>query len=86
VLLAAQGEVQAGLRALEEGERALRQLGDLLDLAKLLCAKGKLAAAHGAAEQALSALAEAQALGAQLGAGPQSELGQQIDALKRTLG
>ncbi len=86
VLLATQGEVQAGLRALDDGERALRGLGDLLDLAKLLCAKGKLAAAHGAVEQARSALAEAQALATQLGAGPQSELGQQIAALERTLG
>ena len=86
VLLAVQGDVESGLRALGEGERVLRQLGDLLDLAKMLCAKGEVAAQHGEAETARRALAEAQAIGGQLGAGSESELGQLIDTLRRALG
>ena len=90
LLLAAQGEVQAGLQAglqaLGDGERVLRLRGDLLVLTKVLCNKGKLAAARGGAEQARAALAEAQNLATQMGAGPQSELGQPIAALECTLG
>ena len=85
-LLAEQGDAQAGLQMLEEGERALRQLGDLLPLAQLLCAKGKVVADGGDADRARSALDEAQALGARLGAGPDSELGRQIATLQRALG
>jgi predicted ATPase/class 3 adenylate cyclase len=84
-LLARQGQLEAGLQMLEAGERLLRQVDDPLDLAKLLCVKGSAALAGGNADAARSALAEAESISARLGAEPASDLGQQIETLRRSL-
>jgi predicted ATPase/class 3 adenylate cyclase len=84
-MLVAQGQVDAGLRAMETGERLLRQVDDPLTLAKLLCMKGSAAWAGGHADAARSALAEAESISARLGAAPASDLGQQIETLRRSL-
>jgi len=84
-LLARQGETELALQALEAGERLLREVDDPLDLGKVLCVKGSAALAGGNADVARSALAEAESIRAQLGAEPESVLGQQIEALRRAL-
>jgi predicted ATPase/class 3 adenylate cyclase/Tfp pilus assembly protein PilF len=85
-LLARQHQVEPALRALEAGERLLRDVHDSLDLGKLLCIKGSVALACGDSAVARSALAEAEAISAKLGAEPASELGQKITALRHALG
>jgi len=84
-LLVRQGQIESGLRALKAGEQLLREVDDPLDLAKLLCIKGRAAFAGGDPAVARSALAEAQSISARLGAEAGSELGRQIEALRRSL-
>jgi predicted ATPase/class 3 adenylate cyclase/Tfp pilus assembly protein PilF len=84
-LLSTQGQFERGLRLLQAGEDALRALDDPLDLAKVLCAKGRVAFAGGHADTARQALAEAQAIAARLGANPVSDLGRQIASLRGAL-
>lgn len=84
-LLAARGQIELGLQALQAGEQALREVDDPLDRAKLLCAKGRTALTCGDPASARQALAEAQAIGARLGAEPVSDLGRQIEALRSAL-
>jgi tetratricopeptide (TPR) repeat protein len=84
-LLVQQGRIDAGLRLLDAGEQRLREVDDPLDLAKLLCAKGRAALASRNVAVARSALAEAESIGARLGAQAGSDLGQQIEALRKSL-
>jgi predicted ATPase/class 3 adenylate cyclase/Tfp pilus assembly protein PilF len=84
-LLAEQGHIEASLRTLEAGERLLRDVGDALALAKLLCAKGLSALAAADSVTARAALAEAESIGTGLGTQPSSELGQLLDALRSSL-
>ncbi|MEO6408708.1 MAG: tetratricopeptide repeat protein [Burkholderiaceae bacterium] len=91
-VLAGMGELQVdrglrdeGLRALEEGEDLLREVGDPLDLAKVVCAKGRVAFAGGDIATARAALTDAGTIGDRLGAAPGSDLGRQIDGLRSLL-
>jgi len=84
-LLAAHGQTEPALQALQAGERLLREIDDPLDLAKLLCKKGRAAFAGGDAASAGEALAEAQSISAKLGAESASDLGRQIEALSSSL-
>jgi predicted ATPase/class 3 adenylate cyclase/Tfp pilus assembly protein PilF len=81
-LLADQGDSEAGMHALCEGEAALREVDDPLDLAKLLCAKGKAALSGGDVPAARAALDEARAIGERLGVEANSDLGRQVSALQ----
>jgi predicted ATPase/class 3 adenylate cyclase len=72
--------------ALELGERRLREVGDRLELAKLLCTRGHLHAAKGDVEPARAALSEAEALGVALSIGTNTELGRGIAQLRASLG
>ncbi len=81
----AQGQTGSALQALEAGERLLREVDDPLDLAKLLCTKGRAALAGGNHYSARKALAEAQGIGVELGAESASDLGRQIEALRSSL-
>jgi hypothetical protein len=85
-LLAVQGQTGAALKALEAGERILREVDDPLDLAKLLCMKGRAAFAGGDRDNARKAFAEAQGIGVKLGAESASDLGRQVEALRSLLG
>ena len=69
--------------ALREGESVLRDFGDRLELAKLLCRPGRLDIADGDHDAARAAMAEAEATASALGARPESSLGHEIDKLRR---
>ena len=74
-----------GCSEIAQGEAVLRDIGDALGLAKLLCVRGAVEAQHGAHDAARAALDEAVAIAATLGAQAQSELGQSIEALRARL-
>ena len=61
----------------------LRQVADLMELAKLLCIRGQPSAA--ASPTRPHALDEAESLAATIGAGPDSELGCKIAQLREAL-
>jgi hypothetical protein len=71
----AQGRMDEARAAFVEGERLLRQVGDRLELAKLLCGRVMLEVAGGLTEPGAAFLAEAEAIGVDSGVGPESELG-----------
>jgi len=71
--------------ALDLGEKILRGLGERLWLSRLLCTRGHLYLKQGRREAAASALTEADALAADMGSGPGSELGGIIAKLRAAL-
>jgi tetratricopeptide (TPR) repeat protein len=74
------------LRCLDEGEALLRAASDRVSLGVLLCGRAEalyLAREHVAAR---AALAEAAAIAAEIGAGPNSEIGQALEPVRRLLG
>ncbi|HSW27232.1 MAG TPA: tetratricopeptide repeat protein, partial [Burkholderiaceae bacterium] len=73
-------------RALAEGEELLRESGDLIELPKLLCTRGQVDLARGRRDAARATLAEAESGAAALGAGPGSEVAQDIEALRHAIG
>lgn len=82
----AEGRLPEAEEHAQRSELILRALGDKLELAKLLCARAELHHAHGAAEAAASALAEAESFGQALGVSAQSELGRLIARARAALG
>ena len=85
-MLAQLGRLAEARAALRDGETVLREIGDALDLAKLLCVAGRVEVAAGDRQAATSALAQADAAAAALGATPASELGQGLARLRAALG
>jgi predicted ATPase/class 3 adenylate cyclase/tetratricopeptide (TPR) repeat protein len=70
-------------RCLESGETLLRAVSDLFSLGILQCGRAETEQLAGAVESAKVALDEAQSLALEVGAGPQSELGQAIERARR---
>lgn len=83
--LAQQGRIGEAQEALREGEVLLREVGNPLALAKLLCTRGRVEATVGDLDDARSALAEAETVAAAIGAERDSELGREITRLREAL-
>ncbi|MEY3211225.1 MAG: hypothetical protein RIT28_1706 [Pseudomonadota bacterium] len=73
-----EGRLDEAHERAEGGEQILRAVGDRLELAKLLGLRARLHHQRGDPAAATSALAEAEALAADLGVSPESELGQAV--------
>jgi len=71
-------------RALDDGERLLREANDKFSLGILQCSRAETEQLAGESQAALAFLAQAEALAAEVGAGAQSELGQAIARLRAT--
>ncbi len=84
-LLTAQGRAAESRPLLRDAEAILRPLGNELELAKLLCLRGRVDCISGDAAAATRTLAEANVLAERTGAKPASELGQAIARLRATL-
>jgi hypothetical protein len=75
------GDLEAGERLAAQSEALLTELGEKLELGKLLCVRGHLALAR--AESASDLLRRTAALAGEVGARPESELGQTLARLAR---
>ena len=84
-LLVQQRRIGEAKEALQAGEALLRESGDRLELAKLLCIRGRTDAAVGDFDLARAALAEAETVAAALDAGVDSQLGREIASLREAL-
>ena len=69
-----------------ESERLFREVGDRVELGKLLCARGELEAKTGDLVLARAILTEAEALAAAVTAGPNSDLVGKLARLAEVLG
>jgi predicted ATPase/class 3 adenylate cyclase len=79
---AREGKYDAARSALDAGETLLRAVNDKFSLGILKCSRAETERLAGAASEALACLKEAEALAAEVGAGPRSELGQAIARLR----
>jgi len=84
-LLLQNGRLGEAREALRLGEGLLREVGDRLELAKLLTIRGKAEIAFGDPERARISCEEAEQIATELFAGPTSELGHNVAALRRGL-
>ncbi|MEO8741216.1 MAG: tetratricopeptide repeat protein [Casimicrobiaceae bacterium] len=84
-VLARQGRLGEAREALREGEALLRGVGERFDLARLLCARGRVEGAGGDRGAAHAALVEAEQIASTIGAGPESELGREIEKVREKL-
>ena len=84
-VLTGQGRIAEAREAFRAGEVLLREVGDPLELAKLLCGRGHADIAAGQHDAAHAALTEAQASAVALSAGPDSELGRECATLRQAL-
>jgi len=84
-LLAREGRFGEARELLRMGETLLREIGDQLGLANLLCDWVHAEVAGGDAGAASAALAAAESAADAIGAGPDSEVGRKIVALRETL-
>ena len=82
VVLAAMHRHDEALQHVRDGGRLLRESGDPLGLAQLMCAQARVALAAGDPAQADAALKEAAALAQPAGAEPGSELVREIAAVR----
>ena len=80
-----QGRIGAAKVALSDAETLLKQVGNPIELAKTQCTRGRVEVASGELDLARAALAEAETVAAALGAGPDSELGHEIEKLRQAL-
>ena len=80
-VLTRQGSLAAALAALAEGEAELRAIDDPFELGQLLCLKSRVRTAIGDDRGAREVLAEAQDVARRIGAGLESRLGVEIEAL-----
>ena len=85
-LVAREGRFDEAREALRQGEALLRELGDQLGLANLLCDLGHTEVAAGDIGAARIALAAAETVAQTIGAGPDSEVGHKLAALREMLG
>jgi predicted ATPase/class 3 adenylate cyclase/Tfp pilus assembly protein PilF len=79
------GRVDEAREAFRRGESTLREIGSRLGLAKFLCHRGQAEARLGDRDAARAALDEAERIAAAIGAGPDSELGSEVAALRGRL-
>jgi len=84
-MLLAEDRFDEARAVLARGEELLRQFEELVELGRLLCLRATLEHRLGDAAAARTALEAAEALARQVGAGPTSELGQQLAAVRRLL-
>lgn len=84
-LLHRAGDLDGALQQLTAGEARLRQVGDLAELAKLLCNLGRVELGLARREAATARADEAQAILLRLGLDPGSELGAMIGVLRTDL-
>jgi predicted ATPase/class 3 adenylate cyclase/Tfp pilus assembly protein PilF len=84
-LLAREGRFDEARELLQRGESLLREVGDQLGLVSLLCDRGRAEVAAGDLHAARAALASAETVAKAMGAGPDSEVGRGIVALRDTL-
>ena len=82
---ALQGQAEKAGAAFEAGEALLREQADTFALGVLLSQRGRAAAASAKETAARACLAEAEALAAEFGAGPDSELGRELARLREAL-
>jgi predicted ATPase len=82
-LLGEEGRIEEARAAFEKGEAIHREVEDALELAKLLCLRAEFEFGAGERTAAIAALDEADALAAQVGAGPKSELGRELARVRR---
>jgi tetratricopeptide (TPR) repeat protein len=86
VVLARDGKVRDARDSFSRADALLREVDDRFELARLLCARGKVELASGDADAARSALAEAETLAVAIDAGPASGLSRKIAELREALG
>ncbi len=84
-LLVATGDGAQAMQVLLAGEQLLRSVHQRMELAKLLCVKGRAALLAGDQALARASLQEAEAFADTLGAAPASELGKKIHVLRSAL-
>ncbi len=83
-LQGARGEAALGRITLGQGEALLREVGDLLSLAVLLCHRATLEAQDDQADAAQTALLEAREIAQAFGSEPGSVLGRALQAAERS--
>ena len=84
-LLAQLGEAPAARQAYDDGERVLREIGDLANLSRLLYERARFELAQGDLEAAVVRHAELARLAAELHLADDSELGRQLAQLQAEL-
>ena len=82
---ARRGDLKSARHHLDAGEGMLRSVGDLLELAKLLCRKAVFALAQGQQAAAREAVDEARQLAGKLGVSGESDLAQRLGELAAKL-
>lgn len=85
ILHADQGRMDEARSCFDAGIAVLRAMHNPLALSNLLCGRALLRHATGRRDEAREDLAEAEALAAHIGAGPDSELGQEIAKARAAL-
>jgi len=81
LIRAQRGDLDEARALLKRGEAQLRGR-HAIELGKLLCKRGEIALRSAEPTVARAALSEAETIASEVGAGPDSELGQAIDALR----
>ena len=79
------GQLPPARQALQQGEALLRDVQDVVELARLLCVRGRAEHLGGNLAQALATLAEAQGIADTTHAEPGSDLARAITKLRSTL-
>jgi hypothetical protein len=85
-LLTQQGRLDEARALLAEGEAQLRAVDEKLELASLLCLRGRLELAAGDLARAQASLAEADSDARALDLGADSKLWKEIGALREAIG
>ena len=86
LLDARQGNFDAARHSLDAGEALLHAVADRMSLGILLCSRAETEHLAGSADAAKAKLAEAAAITAAVGAGPDSELGLALARVRNLLG
>ena len=84
-ILTGQGRIAEARETFRAGEALLRDVGEPLEVAKLLCGRGHAEVAAGEPVAARAALDEAQTVAVALSAGPDSDLGRECAKLRQAL-
>jgi predicted ATPase/class 3 adenylate cyclase/Tfp pilus assembly protein PilF len=81
-LFAAEGHLEKAQDAIDRGEALLRGVGNQIEIAKVMCARGFVNLAMGSPPAARMALGEAETISLAIGADTDSDLGRKIAALR----
>ena len=84
-VLMLQGHMGKARELVTEGEILLREVGNSIELAKLLCIRGRAEAIAGDLTLAHALLAECEDVASAMGTGPDSALGREIIRLRGAL-